>query len=117
MNSSDMLRRSPLAVILDGCRAIPIRWKGFPKIAYERTHGLKKDLAELSLQAGTVLSALGIPGNPFSAISVRRLYGGTVLRCSPILVGFEGVMPISDLEKMVFGNDNYRLKVSIRRIS
>lgn len=98
-------------MILDDCRAIPIRWKGFPRIAYERTHGFKKDLAEFGLQAGTALSAVGIPGNPLSAICVRRLYGGTVLRCSPLLVGFEGVMLISDLEKLVFGNDNYRLKV------
>lgn len=41
--------------------------------------------------------------------SVRRLFGGKVERSSPNLVAFEGVMPIAELEKIVFGNDNGRL--------
>jgi len=41
--------------------------------------------------------------------SVRRLYGGQVLQSTPNLIGFEGVMPIAKLEKIVFGNNNGRL--------
>ena len=41
--------------------------------------------------------------------SVRRLYGGQVLQSTSELVGFEGVMPIAELERLVFGNNNSRL--------
>ncbi|KAK3955707.1 hypothetical protein QBC32DRAFT_310826 [Pseudoneurospora amorphoporcata] len=44
-----------------------------------------------------------------SPFSVRRLYGGTVLKSTPNLVGFEGVMPIAQLEKIIFGNVEGRL--------
>ncbi|KAK0630234.1 hypothetical protein B0T17DRAFT_589815 [Bombardia bombarda] len=44
-----------------------------------------------------------------SPFSVRRLFGGTVLKSSPSLVAFEGFMPREELEKMVFGNDTGRL--------
>ena len=40
---------------------------------------------------------------------MRRLFGGAVLQTSPHLVGFEGVLPIRDLEKLMFGNYNGRL--------
>lgn len=51
---------------------------------------------------GILLSFVG----PFS---VRRLYGGQVLQSSPNLIGFEGVMPLSKLEPLIFGNNNGRL--------
>jgi hypothetical protein len=51
---------------------------------------------------GILLSLIG----PFS---VRRLYGGQVLQSSPNLIGFEGVMPLSKLEPLIFGNNNGRL--------
>lgn len=51
---------------------------------------------------GLLLSFIG----PYS---VRRLYGGQVLQSSPNLIGFEGVMPLSQLEPLIFGNDNGRL--------
>lgn len=41
--------------------------------------------------------------------SVRRLFGGKVEKSSPNLVAFEGVLPIGELEKIVFGNENGRL--------
>lgn len=44
-----------------------------------------------------------------SPFSVRRLFGGTVLKSTPNLVGFEGVLPIDQLEKIVFGNAEGRL--------
>ena len=51
---------------------------------------------------GILLSLIG----PFS---VRRLYGGQVLQSSPNLIGFEGVLPLSKLEPLIFGNNNGRL--------
>ncbi|KAH9208585.1 hypothetical protein DL95DRAFT_395080 [Leptodontidium sp. 2 PMI_412] len=51
---------------------------------------------------GLILSFVG----PFS---VRRLYGGQVLRSSPNLIGFEGVLPLEKLEPLIFGNNNGRL--------
>lgn len=128
-------------VLLDSCRAMHIRWKGFPRPVVTRDYGLSRLFAVMFITAGTwwfiqgvslaiyyaplfnfnagiqhtmewmiagflfvsiMLSALG----PFS---VRRLYGGQVLQSTSNLVGFEGVMPIAKLEKLVFGNDNSRL--------
>ncbi len=54
---------------------------------------------------GLILSFIG----PFS---VRRLYGGQVLESTPNLVGFEGVMPIAKLERLIFGNASGRLNYS-----
>ncbi|MCJ1481285.1 hypothetical protein MMC06_001442 [Schaereria dolodes] len=42
-------------------------------------------------------------------VAVRRLYGGRVTESAPWLVGFEGVMPINELEKTIFGNCRERL--------
>lgn len=41
--------------------------------------------------------------------SVRRLFGGQVEKSSPSLVAFEGVMPIAQVERIIFGNANDRL--------
>ena len=49
------------------------------------------------------LLSLGAPS------AVRRLYGGRVMQSAPWLVGFEGVLPASQLEKTIFGNDEGRL--------
>ncbi|MCJ1254562.1 hypothetical protein MMC24_002377 [Lignoscripta atroalba] len=42
-------------------------------------------------------------------VAVRRLYGGKVSEAAPWLIGFEGVMPVQELEKIVFGNSKGRL--------
>ncbi|KAH7634668.1 hypothetical protein B0T09DRAFT_9858 [Sordaria sp. MPI-SDFR-AT-0083] len=52
---------------------------------------------------------LGLLFSAPSPFSVRRLFGGTVLKSTPNLVGFEGVMPIAQLEKIIFGNVEGRL--------
>lgn len=41
--------------------------------------------------------------------AVRWLYGGRIGETAPWLVGFEGVMPIAQLERMIFGNIAGRL--------
>ena len=43
---------------------------------------------------------------PFAVV---RLYGGRVTESAPWLCGFEGVMPIKELERVVFGNCKRRL--------
>lgn len=49
------------------------------------------------------LLALGAPS------AVRRLYGGKVMQSAPWLVGFEGTMPVEELERNIFGNSEDRL--------
>ena len=51
---------------------------------------------------GFILSLLGPK-------AVRRLYGGRVTQTASHLVGFEGLMPIRDLEILIFGNCADRL--------
>ncbi|KAK3382583.1 hypothetical protein B0T24DRAFT_714650 [Lasiosphaeria ovina] len=130
-------------VIIDNCRAMHIRWKGFPRPVVHRSHGFKKTLAAFCIASGLwwltfsfetavnyvpywsglvenvrlsliiwvlaaflLLSLLLSAPSPFS---VRRLFGGTVLKSKPSLVAFEGVLPIAELEKLVFGNCTGRL--------
>ncbi|KAI4183475.1 MAG: hypothetical protein LQ346_006318 [Caloplaca aetnensis] len=42
----------PSTVILDECRAVPIRWKRFPRMTYKRHMGMKKSIAELFVRSG-----------------------------------------------------------------
>ena len=42
----------PNTVILNECRAVPIRWKRFPRILYKRHQGMKKLIAELAVRSG-----------------------------------------------------------------
>ncbi|KAI1321563.1 hypothetical protein F5Y16DRAFT_413696 [Xylariaceae sp. FL0255] len=136
-------------VILDSCRVMSIRWKGFPQISVVRDAGLGRLLATFFVTAGTWWFVQGIyvtinyapllhfttlgDNNSlsdlqyalvfviaaflftaiflsiFGPLSVRRLYGGDVLQSSSNLVGFEGIMPIKDIECLMFGNFNNRL--------
>ncbi|KAI0151437.1 hypothetical protein BJ166DRAFT_536066 [Pestalotiopsis sp. NC0098] len=130
-------------VLLDSCRAMHIRWKGFPRPVVTRDYGLPRLFAAMFVTAGTWWFIQGLSlavyyaplysGNvddhiklamqwmiagfifvavmlsAFGPSSVRRLYGGQVLQSTSNLVGFEGVLPIAKLEKLIFGNDNSRL--------
>ena len=42
----------PNTVILNECRAVPIRWKRFPRMSYKRHQGMKKLMAELAVRSG-----------------------------------------------------------------
>ena len=139
----------PNTILLNNCRAIPIRWKKFPRMQYKRHQGFKKWLAELFVRSGawwmvtgaslawtyaplflantkssgsysSNLSiymealvggflAIGIILSCFGPRSVRRLFGGSVQQTTPHLIGFEGVLPIDELERIMFGNCNDRL--------
>lgn len=133
-------------IILDGCKGVSIRWKGFPQMKYRRSSSFRRLMAELVLRSGgyffvlglgliigygieyetldplsrnespegeraLILIALGVLAFLFSLLlapiapfAVRRIYGGRVTEAAPWLVGFEGVMPIAELEKIIFGN-------------
>ena len=140
----------PDTVLLNGCKAIPIRWKQFPKMHYKRHQGFKKFIAEMFVRSGAwwivagfslawtyapfllagaqdsagnysvkltkyliilfgAFLAVGFVLSFFGPRSVRRLFGGSVMQTTPHLIGFEGVMPIHKLEKIIFGNSQGRL--------
>lgn len=46
--------------ILDSCRGVSIRWKGFPYMKYKRSYGFRKFVAEIVLRSGVAWSALGL---------------------------------------------------------
>lgn len=132
-------------IIIDNCRAIHIRWKGFSRAQVQRHHGMRKAIAGFFVAAGLwwllwgfnltinwlpywadwansseehteqlgwfVISflAVAIVLSAAAPFSVRRLFGGRVEKSTPNLVAFEGVLPLSEIEKTVFGNDNGRL--------
>ena len=143
--------KEPNTVIVSNCRAISIRWKGFPELKCVRYQSVRKSIAERSVRAGTWFILTGvffaIVYTPFfwnsfrtstenekgernwitgvnqsfvflilsfvsaglllsvlAPFAVRELYGGAVLQASPHLIGFEGVMPIDELEHVVFGD-------------
>ncbi|CAJ2505225.1 Uu.00g126190.m01.CDS01 [Anthostomella pinea] len=131
-------------ILLDSCRVMHIRWKGFPRIVVARDYGLGRLLATVFVTAGTwwflqgitlavyyapFLAELTVSDSTltfiawlvagvffvaallsvFGPLSVRRLYGGQVLQSTSNLVGFEGVVPLAELERLVFGNVNGRL--------
>ena len=56
-----------------------------------------------------IFLAVGFLLSFFGPHSVRRLFGGAVLQTTPHLIGFEGVLPIRELETLMFGNYSHRL--------
>lgn len=113
-------------VILDGCKAVSIRWKDIPRIEYLGRTTWKKLFGAISLRSGPVWLFIGLiivsRGEAAGAIllviglilvfaapwSVKMLYGGKVWGHSAWLIGFEGTMPIKDLERMTFGDEANR---------
>lgn len=109
-------------IILDGCKGISIRWKDIPRIEYLGRSTWKKLIGAVSLRSGPAWLLVGIilvgTGLTAGAIvlvvgllltiaapwSVRALYGGKVWGNSAWLIGFEGTMPIKELERMTFGD-------------
>lgn len=47
-------------LILDSCRGVSIRWKGFPSMKYKRSYGFRKFVAEILLRSGAFWSGLGL---------------------------------------------------------
>ena len=114
-------------VILDGCRGVSIRWKDIPRIEYNGRITWKKLGASVVLRSGplwfilgiilvavrnyggVVLLLIGLALVIAAPWSVVTLYGGKVWGQSPWLIGFEGVMPIKEIERLTFGNSIGRL--------
>jgi hypothetical protein len=116
------------AVILDGCRGATIRWKNIPKIAYVKRKSYRRTAATAALRSGALVLIIGISfaatkqkaaGAVFLVLglillfsspwSINFLYGGKIWGAEPWLIGFEGVMPIREIERMMFGSNDGRI--------
>jgi hypothetical protein len=147
-------------VILDRCRAIPIRWKDFPKVKYVKDlNGFRATVSQKIVYCGAWFIATGFglfasaiallfsvmpyynsydnSDDPaprrqnevepamyllgvalfmgcgwviswFSPWAVRQLCNGGYTGVSCHLVGFEGTMPLGEIEKAICGFDNNR---------
>lgn len=119
---------------LDGCQGASIRWKDIPNIRLVGRKTWKKFYASVALRTGPIWFFIGIlmlaAGNPnghallgFGSISfligtflifaspwtVQTMYGGKVWGATPRLFGFEGVLPLREVERHIFGNATGRL--------
>ncbi|PQE32756.1 3-hydroxyisobutyrate dehydrogenase protein [Rutstroemia sp. NJR-2017a WRK4] len=121
------------SIILDGAHAISVRWKDIPRIWFTRRQTWKKMAAASSLRSGPtwfligiilaatagensstkaggiILLIIGLILLLTSPYSVKVLYGGKVWGAKPWLIGFEGTLPIADIEYLTFGNSIGRL--------
>ncbi|QSZ34967.1 hypothetical protein DSL72_007829 [Monilinia vaccinii-corymbosi] len=117
------------SLILDGAHAISIRWKDIPRICSTRRLSWKKLGADYSLRSGPFWLIVGIAcvasrqlalGAFFlvfaiillliAPLSIKVLHGGKVWGASPWLIGFEGTLPIEEIEHLTFGNAIGRLQ-------
>jgi hypothetical protein len=122
-------------VILDGCRGISIRWKDIPEIVHRRRFAWKRFFAKIGvrsaalwffvgvliicfnkqqqdtglLRAGVLSLLIGIGLLVYAPWAICTIYGGKIWGQSPWLVGFEGVLPIEEIERKTFGNFTGRL--------
>ena len=124
-------------VILDGARAAAIRWKSFSLVASLVRDSWKRFFARYSFRStsyafylGVILIAVG-GGNGnaltglgafFLAVSliitllspylIRAIYTGKLWDTQPWFFGFEGYMPLSSIERHIFGGRTGHLKWS-----
>ena len=121
------------SVFLDGCQSASIRWKNIPRISFHGKDSWKKRLESkgwetgpvwfvigfgLILQASTNKTAAGF-GALFLIVgfvillcapwAVQRKYSGKVWGSTPWLIGFEGVLPLKQIERVFFGNSVGRI--------
>ncbi|KAJ9655086.1 hypothetical protein H2201_008884 [Coniosporium apollinis] len=112
------------ALMLDGCHGITIHWGNFPYIGRVTRVTWKKKLSRLTLRAGAFCWFLGITMASIPAVVgagiffiivallatwaspwlVANIFGGKVWSMERWLIGFEGSMPIEDIERRMFGN-------------
>jgi hypothetical protein len=143
------------SLVVDSARAIPIRWKKFPRLSYRRADGFRKFLAELFVRSGVgwfvggftlawtyaplligmnksssdpnstaadhaitekwigyaimLFFLVGVLLSFVGPACCKHLFGGRVTEMSPHIVGFEGTLPLQELEKIIFGNYAERL--------
>ena len=53
------LAKEENTLMIDGCRAMSIRWKNFPRMQYKRSQGFKKRLAEFFVRSGGAWTLAG----------------------------------------------------------
>ncbi|KAL2067573.1 hypothetical protein VTL71DRAFT_1998 [Oculimacula yallundae] len=124
-------------IILDGCHGISIRWKDFPRIYYQTVDSWQRRWISFRLRAGPVLFVVGAIifgieqhyrnrtkylGAAIVGLSVLlsvhtmqkipELYDGKIRKSQPWLLGFEGQLPLQEIEKTMFGNCIGRLRWS-----
>ncbi|KAI9049987.1 hypothetical protein LZ554_006132 [Drepanopeziza brunnea f. sp. 'monogermtubi'] len=112
------------SLIVDGCHGISIRWKDIPRIAFRVRDTWKKLWALYAIRSGplwfitgavlcgiqslrgtgALLLVIGLLLLIASPWAITVLYGGKVWGATPWLVGFEGTLPLEDIEHMTFGN-------------
>ncbi len=112
------------SLIIDGCHGISIRWKDIPRIHFLIRETWKKAWASYALRSGPLwfiigaaltaipttrgvgafLLVIGILLLVSAPWSVTVLYGGKVWGATPWLIGFEGTLPLEEIEHMTFGN-------------
>jgi hypothetical protein len=117
------------SIIIDGCHGISIRWKDIPRIYFVNRETWKKAWAGFGLRSGPLWFLVGVtlvalPGlkgaGAFLLVvgiillilapwSIATLYGGKVWGAKPWLIGFEGTLPIDEIERITFGNSIGRL--------
>lgn len=121
-------------VFLDGCQSASIRWKDVPRIYFHGRTTWKKRLVEAGWQTAPVWFLFGlvlvwaggksaesiVPGTFILLFGlgmllrlpweIQRIHSGKVWGTTPWLIGFEGVLPIRQIERTFFGNYHGRLK-------
>ena len=118
------------AIIIDGCRGATIHWDKIPTIAYFRRRTNGRKAAEFIARGGPIVLLVGIVlvasgiSKGFGAFilvvaialtlaspwTIMQTYGGKVWGAYPWLIGFEGTLPIREIESITFGNAIGRLK-------
>ncbi|KAF9241095.1 hypothetical protein BU15DRAFT_73575 [Melanogaster broomeanus] len=100
------------ALVLDGCHAATIRWKGFPRLAFETTFSLRRTIARalpflfLGSAVGRdraffiVLGILLMLAAPFL---VAYANSGRVLSSEPWLIGVKGVLTADQVTEHLYG--------------
>ena len=112
------------ALVLDGCRAAAIRWKGFPEVSFETTESFRRTLAGLTpiilplvalyggpwmqrhesyISAGTIIASCALFLHLFGPILVAYSISGRILNTQPWLIGVKGVLSPEEAADRVYG--------------
>ena len=123
------------SVFLDGCQGASIRWKNVPRIYFHGRNTWKKRWANRGWRTaplwfligiimiiiadndkdptfggvGTMFLLIGLSMLIYGPWAVQRMHSGKVWGSSPWLIGFEGVLPLKQVERIFFGNSKGRL--------
>ncbi|KAL8732004.1 MAG: hypothetical protein Q9181_004104 [Wetmoreana brouardii] len=115
-------------IFLDGCQSASIRWKDVPRIYFQGRNTWRRRLAAYGWHTAPLWFLLGIlllriSGGSSDIVGVgvvlllaglfmllrlsweiQHLHSGKVWGATPWLIGFEGVLPIRQIERTLFGN-------------